>query len=383
MSATTFDFSGTQIPASADAIREDIRAFMREERERGRIAPADRIGMAFDAAFSRRCGERGYIGMTWPKRYGGQERTPIERFVATEEFLVAGAPVRGHWTSDRQSGPVILRYGTDEQKDRYLPPIAAGESFFCIGLSEPDSGSDLASVRCRADTLDNGSWRLNGTKVWTTNAHNCHYMIALCRSLPQDPEARYHGLSQFIVDLTLPGVTVRPVENMAGENDFNEVIFEDVELAPDAILGTPHEGWKQVSAELAYERSGPERWLSAYRLLAAFNAIHGASLTPAHARTLGQLLARMVTLREMSLSIAGMLQAGATPNLEASMVKDIGTLHDREIIRAVRDMDEELGGSEALRPILEHALLMAPAFTIRGGTTEILRGTIARGLRLR
>jgi acyl-CoA dehydrogenase len=386
MARLQFDFPPATLPETADQIRLEVRSFIRDELASGRIEPARKIGMSFNAAFSRRCGERGYIGMTWPKRYGGAERTALERYIVTEEMLSAGAPVRGHWTSDRQSGPVILRYGTDEQKETYLPLIARGECFFCIGLSEPDSGSDLASVKTRALKTD-GGWILNGTKLWTTNAHNCQFIIALCRTKAQD-EARYHGLTQFIVGLSLPGITVRPIINMAGEHDFNEVVFQDVRVPDTAVLGTLDEGWKQVSAELAYERSGPERWLTTFRLLAELNATYGASLEPAHRQQIGRLLAHLVTLREMSLSISGMLQAGQTPNLEATIVKDLGTVFEREVITVARDVINAVGldrdiKNALLHSLLESAILFAPALSIRGGTTEILRNTIAKGLNLR
>jgi alkylation response protein AidB-like acyl-CoA dehydrogenase len=162
-----------------------------------------------DPAFSRKLGRRGWLGLTWPKRYGGHERSALERYVLLEELLAAGAPVGAHWIAERQSGPNLLRYGSEQQKLAILPRIAAGECFFCIGMSEADTGSDLASVRTRAVNTDRG-WRVNGAKLWTTNAHLCHYMILLCRTRPVDPERRHEGLSQFLVDLSLPGVTAGP-----------------------------------------------------------------------------------------------------------------------------------------------------------------------------
>jgi alkylation response protein AidB-like acyl-CoA dehydrogenase len=387
VSGGRFRFGETQLPPTADGLRQEVREFMARQQRLGHIPPRNSIAMAFSAAFSEACGEQGYIGMTWPRDYGGGERSALERYVVTEELLAAGAPVRGHWTSDRQSGPVILRFGTDAQKEAYLPGIAAGKTFFCIGLSEADSGSDLASVRTRADRKADG-WLVNGAKLWTTNAHNCQYIIALCRTLPQQADDRYHGLSQFIIDLRRPGVSIRPIINLAGEHDFNEVVFEDVCLPSDALLGTLHEGWRQVSAELAYERSGPERWLSTFRLLAEFNAVYGPRLPPSLQEVLGGMFAQLFTLREMSLSIAGMLQNGEAPTLEASIVKDLGTVMEQSFVRLLRDMVESVDvadaeGAAGVRVLLESAMLIAPIFTLRGGTTEILRNTIARGLQLR
>ncbi|WP_370208249.1 acyl-CoA dehydrogenase family protein [Pararhodobacter marinus] len=385
--APIFDFLPPLLPANAGSLRAEVRDLVARERAAGRVAVKDRIGMAYHAGFSRACGEAGLIGMTWPKRYGGREATAMERYVVTEELLAADAPVRGHWVADRQSGPVILRYGTEAQRERFLPPITRGECFFCIGLSEPDSGSDLAAVRTRA-VREGAGWRLNGTKLWTTNAQNSQFMIAICRTTPQDMKDRYHGLSQFIIDLSLPGVSIRPVINMAGGHEFNEVHFEDVPLAGDALLGTLDEGWKQVSAELAYERSGPERWLSTWQVLAELNATLGPALGDEAEDRIGALLAETLTLREMSLSIAGMLERGMTPNLEAAIVKDLGTRFERRTVEVTRDLAElatERGLAVPVRlgSLLASAILMMPAFTIRGGTTEILRGTIARGLGLR
>lgn len=370
-----------------EALRQEVRTFVEQQRTDGLVAERpDRVGMEYSAEFSRRLGARGWIGVRWPKAYGGHERTALERYVLTEELLAAGAPVRAHWVADRQSGPVILRFGTEAQRQRFLPAIARGECFFCIGLSEPDSGSDLASVRTRAERVD-GGWRINGTKLWTSNAHRAHYIIALCRTGPATPEDRRAGLSQFTVDLKATGVSVRPVINLAGEHDFNEVHFDNVFVDDDGLVGTLNQGWRQVSAELAYERSGPERWLSTFRLLAELVDMPGMVADRQARREIGDLVAQLLTLRCMSLSVAGMLEAGHTPGAQAAVVKELGTRFEQQIPRvahalfgpAARQSDHDA----VFRRLLDHAILWSPAFTIRGGTTEILRGIIARELGLR
>ena len=338
-----------------------------------------------DPAFSRKLGRRGWLGLTWPKRYGGHERSALERYVLLEELLAAGAPVGAHWIAERESGPNLLRYGSEQQKLAILPRIAAGECFFCIGMSEADTGSDLASVRTRAVHTDQG-WRVNGAKLWTTNAHLCHYMILLCRTRPVDPERRHEGLSQFLVDLSLPGITVRPIPNLAGEHHFNEVVFEDALLFNEAILGQEGEGWKQVTGELAYERSGPERFLSSFTLLVEL--VRALSPSPGERAkiAIGRLGAQLITLRRMSRSVAGMLQAGADPALEAAMVKDLGALVEQEIPEVARDLLTDGPPTDACREVAEvlaYTTLHAPSFSLRGGTREILRGIIARGLGLR
>jgi alkylation response protein AidB-like acyl-CoA dehydrogenase len=364
-------------------LRREVRAFLAEEQASRPWRPIGDFGTHHSPEFSRRLGGRGWIGMTWPKRYGGHERSALERYVVTEELLIAGAPVAAHWTSDRQSGPLLLRDGTEEQRREFLPRIARGEIFFCIGMSEPDSGSDLASLRTRAVPVE-GGWEITGAKIWTSHAHRSHYMIALCRTAPADGD-RHKGLSQFIVDLKTPGITIRPIRNLAGKLDFNEVVFDRVFVPANRLVGTEGDGWTQVTSELAYERSGPERFVSTFRLLLEFLRRIGEEPDDRAAETAGRLVAHLWTLRHMSLSVAGMLQAGMAPNLEASLVKDLGNAFEREVPELVRlaAPGRPRRGNDRLEEILAETVLHAPSFTLRGGTREILRGVVARGLGLR
>ncbi|HLG87012.1 MAG TPA: acyl-CoA dehydrogenase family protein [Alphaproteobacteria bacterium] len=178
------------------------------------------------------------------------------RFVVTAEMLAAGAPCFAHWIADRQSGPQILAHGSERAKHSILPRICRGECFFGIGMSEPESGSDLAAVRTRAERRD-GGWAINGSKIWTSNAHHAHYLIALVRT-GEAGEDRHGGLTQFIVDMSSPGIRVRPIHNLAGGHEFNEVFFEDVFVPDDMMVGAEGEGWAMVTRELAFERSGPD-----------------------------------------------------------------------------------------------------------------------------
>jgi alkylation response protein AidB-like acyl-CoA dehydrogenase len=319
--------------------------------------------------------------MTWPKRYGGGERTFFERYVVTEELLAAGAPVSAHWIADRQSGPLLLRYGTEAQRERYLPPITRGESYFSIGMSEPDSGSDLASVRTSAKVVQ-GGYVVNGTKVWTTDAHRNHFIIALVRTGAAG-ESRHDGLTQLIIDLRGDGVKVRPIRNIAGDEDFNEVVFTDCFVPDDQVVGRPGNGWEQVTSELSYERSGPERFLSAFRVLVEFVRLVGASPTDHQAAVIGRLAGNLMTLRQMSISVAGMLQAGSSPAVEAALVKALGNDFEKEMPEIMRLAAPHAADDHRFRATLAQTLLHMPAFTIRGGTREILRGVIARGLGLR
>jgi acyl-CoA dehydrogenase len=375
------------LPGELTSLRNQVREFVTAERAAGTLAYPDKVGLGFSPEVSRRIAAQGWIGMTWPRRYGGRERSALDRYVVTEELLAAGVPVGAHWIADRQSGPVLLKFGTEAQRQQWLPRIVRAEASFCIGMSEPDSGSDLASLRTSGTRVD-GGWQVNGTKLWTTNAHRVLCMIALIRTEKADEKNRQAGLSQVIIPLDSPGVTVRPIRSMVGADDFNEVNFDNV-FVPDAnLIGQAGNGWNQVSAELAYERSGPERWLSSFRLLAQLVEALGAQPSDAARVEIGRLLGQLMAVRQISLSIASMLEAGHTPDLEASIAKDLGTRLEQEIVRTVRNIvtQEDLfdaGDLPALRSLLASAQRYAPAFTVRGGTVEILRGMIARRLGLR
>jgi alkylation response protein AidB-like acyl-CoA dehydrogenase len=382
MTMQTFRFDPIELPPATEALRREVRDFLATElRDAG---PRSDSWSTFNPEFSRKMGERGWIGMTWPKRYGGHERTALERYVLLEELLAVGAPVSAHWVADRQSGPLLLRFGTEAQRKFFLPKIAAGECYFCIGMSEPDSGSDLASIRTRGTKID-GGWSVNGTKLWTSNAHHCNYMILLARTAEKN-ENRHEGMTQFIVDLKRPGVSIRPIKNLAGQHHFNEVVFTDFFIPDERVVGSVGNGWRQVMNELAFERSGPERLLSAFTLVVELTRAIGPDPSERAAIALGRLIAHLYTLRRMSLSVAGMLQAGAMPELEAAVVKDLGTLCEQEvpeIARNLLDCEPDVQASDALVATLAQTILAAPSFSIRGGTREILRGIIARGLGLR
>lgn len=368
---------------AAERLRSEVREFLASELRLSATERA-RSWSGFDAAFSRKVAERGWIGMTWPKRYGGQERSGAERYVVLEEMLAAGAPVAAHWFADRQTGPLLLKFGTEEQRSSYLPRIVAGELFTCIGMSEPDAGSDLAAVRTKALPVP-GGFRVTGTKLWTSHAQHAHRMVLFCRTSGTVSD-RQSGTSQLFVDLATRGIRIRPVCDLAGERHFNEVHFEDVFVPASALIGDLGNGWSQVLSELAYERSGPERFLSCMTLLLELIRTLGENPSDAAAAAIGRLSAHLIVLRQMSRGVAAMLEEGRNPSLQASLVKDLGASFEQEIPEVARSLLEAGRAEPArakLRAVLAYTALTAPSFSLRGGTREILRGIIARGLGIR
>ena len=380
------DFSALELPPAALKLREEVRAFLQAEAAAGAFVP--HLGHTeFDAAFTRRVAARGWIGMTWPRAYGGQERSYLERFVVTEEMLAVAAPCAAHWFGDRQTGPSLLRYGSERLKQKYLPAIARGECYFALGMSEPNAGSDLASVRTRAERVP-GGWRVTGQKVWTSWAHKAHAFFVLCSTAP-DSGNRHEGLSQLIVELDAPGVTVRPIRFMNGHHHFNEIFLDNVFVPDERVVGEIGQGWKQVTSELALERSGPERYMTTFPLLVELIRRLGPAPDARAREMVGRLTARLWTLRRMSLAIALSLDPGSAAGgaaelaIEAALVKDMGTFYEREITDAARllaAIEPTPDATDAFERYLAETIVCAPVSTIRGGTTQVLRTVIARRL---
>lgn len=364
-------------------LRDEVREFLAEQRATGAFTPtADSWLTAWDEDFSRALGARGWLGMTLPQEYGGHGRSFEERFVVTEELLAAGAPVAAHWIADRQSAQSILRFGNEKQKQKYLPGIARGEVYFAIGMSEPESGSDLASVRTRAVRVE-GGWSVSGSKVWTSGAHRADAFIVLVRSAPLDTAHRHAGLSQFIIDFDQSGVDVRPIVSMNGSHHFNEVFLEDVFVPDDMVLGEPGDGWMQVTSELGFERSGPERLLSTFPLLSGLvdEARDGNALA---SPDIGRAVARTVGLRKMSSAVAGALERREPADVSAALVKTVGTTAEGDIAELADSLiGDDTAVSAEFAAQVQRAVDQRPGFTLRGGTNEVLRGVIARGLGLR
>lgn len=376
----TVEFSEEQ-----EKFRLEVRNFLQQELKNGTFeSKCDSWLSGDDENFSKLIGEKGWIGLTWPKKYGGQERSSIDRYILTEEFLAIGAPVAAHWIADRQSGPLLLRYGTEEQREYFLPKIAKGESYFAIGLSEPNSGSDLASITTRAEKVD-GGWIVNGQKIWTSNAHVCHYMITLVRTDPFDGTNKKAGLSQLIIDLHAEGVTIVPIKFLTGEHHYNEIFFDNVFVPDDRLVGVQGNGWDQGLAELAFERSGPERILSTFPLLNELIQELKRQNNHDGLKQAAKLVSRLWSLRNLSLGVAQLLETGDGKNviIPAALVKAHGTKFEQsipEITRLLVQTYPKLDAERKIDRLMAESILHAPGFTIRGGTTEVLYGVVAKGV---
>jgi alkylation response protein AidB-like acyl-CoA dehydrogenase len=373
-----------------EAFREEIRGFLRSElpAER-RSVREDGWVVGFSRPFSEKLGKRGWLGLTWPREYGGQARSVLERLILTEELLRAGAPVAAHWLGDRQVGPSILRFGTAEQRREILPRITSGAIVFCVGLSEPNAGSDAAAVTTQA-VEDGDGFVIRGQKIWTSFAHQADYCYLVARTDASGP--KHKGISEFIVPMATAGITVRPLLDMTGEHHFNEVFFEDVRVPRAALIGQKDRGWYQIAVQLDYERGGIERVLSNWPLLEdALGALRGSAVLrdPVMRDRLAGLRVDLEIARLMVYRIAWLADHGRVPNVEAAVAKSFGTELEQRIAETVAGLFQmsALGTAGSVHAALggrvARALLYAPAYTIQGGTSNILRNIIAhRGLGL-
>ncbi|MDT0203057.1 acyl-CoA dehydrogenase family protein [Nocardioides sp. AE5] len=372
--------AGTGGPEALTALREEVREFIEQQRVNGRFRPeVDSWLAGWDEEFSRALGAKGWLGMSIPREHGGHGRSYLERYVVTEELLCAGAPVAAHWIADRQIAPALVRFGTREQREEFLPAIARGESYWAIGMSEPDAGSDLASVRTRATRVE-GGWQITGTKVWTSGAHRAHAFFVLARSAPRSDGGRHDGLSQFLVRLDAPGVTVSPIHSLDGSHHFNEVSLDAVFVPDGDVLGEIGNGWHQVTSELKFERSGPERFLSVFPALQRLTEVEEV-VVHAPDDGLGHHFSRLVALHHLSFDVACRLQDGAPAEVLATMVKEMGTRTEGDLADDLADWASRSPHQDTeLARLLADGLTRRAGFTLRGGTNEILRGLVAKGM---
>ncbi len=385
-----FEFSQEQ-----KKFRQEVRDFLEEELRQGTFKPScDAWIQAFSPEFTKKVAEKGWIGLTWPKEYGGQERSNIDRLILTEEMLRYGAPAACHWMADRQIGGAILHNGTEEQKRELLPKIIRGEAFVGLGMSEPEAGSDLASLQTRAVEAGD-DYVIDGQKVWTSGAHLMNYIYLVART---DPEAvKHRGISEFIVETKLPGITIRPLIDITGSHHFNEVFFDNVRVSKKCLIGEKNRGFYQILNQLDYERSGLERLMGNYSLFDAiiqFTKETKRNGEPLSRDTLirhklAQLQIEFEVGRLLTYRVVLVIEEGRAPNWEAAMAKAYCTTfeqHLASIATEILGLYGQLVAESKWAPILgmaPYSYLGSKGYSLQAGTSEVLRNIVAlRGLGL-
>ncbi len=369
--------------------RQEIRDFLEEELRQELWEPScDAWIMGFDHEFTKRVARKGWIGLTWPKECGGQGRSFIDRLILTEEMLRYGAPAACHWFADRQIGGAIVHYGTEEQRKEILPKIIKGEATVGLGMSEPETGSDLASLKMKA-TEDGEDYIIDGQKVWTSGGSHMDWMYLVARTDPN--VAKHKGISEFVVDTSLPGITVNPIVDITGGVHFNEVFFDSVRVPKKYLIGEKNGGWKQILNQLDYERSGMERLMANYPLFAALiqytkeTRRNGKPLAqdPVIRSRLAQLKIELEIGRLFMYRVALVMDEGKAPTWESSMAKVYGTAFEQRVAGTAMEI---LGLYGQLSPesnwvpmhgMAYHSYLSSKGYSLQAGTSEILKNILA------
>jgi alkylation response protein AidB-like acyl-CoA dehydrogenase len=336
--------------------------------------------------------------MTWPKRYGGQERTYVEKMILLEECIRVRAPIGYHFGADRQVGPALIKFGSQWQKEYFLPRIVRADDgvMFCLLFSEPNAGSDLAGATTKAER-DGDYYIVNGQKVWTSGGHVADFGWMLAKTNFDKSVNRYSSFSEFIIDMKSEGITVRPIINMAGEHSFNEVFFEDVKVHKKYLVGTENEGFKQIMAQMDYERAGIERLMQNHRLFEKLKAYlkeindnqDRSPLYPLFRDTVAQLEIDFNVGRLLCYYTAWMVDQGKTPTCQAALCKAFCTQYEQRLNDAATKIIGPTStikqGSDltALDGDLATCYLWGPSYTLQGGSVEVLKNIVAlRGLGL-
>lgn len=370
--------------------RQEVRDFLEEEIRKGYWEPtADSWIQSFNLEFTKKVAQKGWIGLTWPKEYGGQGRSYMDRLILTEEMLRYGAPAACHWFTDRQVGGSILTFGTEELQREFLPQIVKGEIYFGIGMSEPEAGSDLASLQTRASE-DGGDYIINGQKTWTSCAHFSHYFYIMARTDPEAPKHR--GISEFIIDATSPGITSIPMIDITGTEAWNDVFFDNVRVPKRYLIGEKNRGFYQLLHQLDYERSGMERLMGNYALFEAiiqFSRENKLSQDTLIRHKLAQLQIEFEIGRLLVYRVAVVMDEGRAPNWESTMSKAYCTDFEKRLASVAMETlgpyGQLMAGSKwcPIQGLAAHSYLGSKGYSLQGGTTEILKNILAtRGLGL-
>ncbi len=386
------DFKFTE---EQERFRQEVRDFLEEEIRQGTFKPScDAWIQGYSPEFTKKVAQRGWIGLTWPKEYGGQGRSNIDRFILTEEMLRYGAPAACHWFADRQIGSSIIAFGTEEQKKEILPRILRGEAYVGLGMSEPEAGSDLASLQTRA-TEDGDDYIIDGQKMWTSCARFMNYIYLVARTDPEAP--RHRGISEFIIEANLPGVTITPTIDITGSEAWGEVFYDGVRVSKKHLIGEKNRGFYQILNQLDYERAGLERLMGNYSL---FDAIIQFTRETKRGgkplaedilirHKLAQLQIEFEVGRLLTYRVALVIDEGRAPNWEAAMAKAYSTAFEQHLATTATEilgLYGQLVAESKWAPILgmaPHSYLGATGYSLQAGTSEILRNIVAlRGLGL-
>jgi alkylation response protein AidB-like acyl-CoA dehydrogenase len=375
------DFSFTE---EQNKFRQEVRNFLEEEVKKGYWEPTcDAWVQGFDPEFTKRVAQKGWIGLTWPKEYGGQGRSHIDRLILTEEMLRYGAPAACHWFGDRQVGGAILSFGSEELKKELLPRIVKGEAYFGLGMSEPGAGSDLASLQARA--IEDGDYYvINGQKTWASCASFAQYFDVYVRTDPEAP--RHRGISEFIVDAQSPGLSRIPMIDITGTEAWNDIFFDNVRVHKKYLVGEKNRGFYQVLHQLDYERSGMERLMGNYPLFDAliqFAKENNLSREPVIRNKLAQLQIEFEVGRLFIYRVALVMEEGRAPNWESAMSKAYSTEFEKHLAGVAMEVlgpyGQLMSGSKLapLRGMALHSYLGSKGYSLQAGTTEILKNILA------
>jgi alkylation response protein AidB-like acyl-CoA dehydrogenase len=386
------DFKFTE---EQEAFRQEVRNFLEEELRKGSYTPScDAWIQGYSPEFTKKVAEKGWIGLTWPEEYGGQGRSNIDRLILTEEMLRYGAPTACHWFGDRQIGRSIIAFGTEEQKKELLPKILRGEAYVGLGMSEPEAGSDLASLKTRA-VEDGDDYIIDGQKMWTSCAGFMNYIYLVARTDPDAPKHR--GISEFIIRADLPGITIQPTIDITGSEAWGEVFYDGVRVPKSGLIGEKNRGFYQILNQLDYERAGLERLMGNYPL---FDAIIQFTKETRHngkplsqdtliRQKLAQLQIEFDVGRLLTYRVVLVMDEGRAPNVEAAMAKAYCTTFEQRLASVATEilgLYGQLLAESKWAPVLgmaPHSFLGSKGYSLQAGTTEVLKNIVAtRGLGL-
>ena len=378
-----------------EAFRQEVRDFLEKELKQGSFEPScDAWIQGYSPEFTKKVAEKGWIGLTWPKEYGGQGRSNIDRLILTEEMLRCGAPAACHWFADRQIGRSLIAFGTEGQKRELLPKILKGEAYVGLGMSEPEAGSDLASLKTRA-VEDGDDYIIDGQKMWTSCASFMNYIYLVART---DPDAvKHRGISEFIIRADLPGITIKPTIDITGGEAWGEVFYDGVRVPKSCLIGEKNRGFYQILNQLDFERAGLERLMGNYPLFDAIiqftretkrNGIPLSQDTLVRQK-LAQLQIEFDVGRLLTYRVVLVMDQGRAPNVEAAMAKAYCTTFEQRLASVATEimgLYGQLLAESKWAPVLGMApqsYLGSKGYSLQAGTTEVLKNIVAtRGLGL-